>query len=481
MPSRLGLLLFLVSACAPSLFAGESDALLRQRGEAFVAAFNAQGGALDAFARNHLESRLSRDGKTSVFAARMQEEFKELGPVDRHSIQIVNGGRAVFVFCRFGNTGTWQNYQFRVLESDESRLQLIFRAVAVEPMERPATPIESTASLRWLKSFQAGLEEQHPFSGVALVRKKGAEVFSLVKGLENASLETPMSRTTRMGMASGSKMFTAIAILQLEAAGKVSLSDPLIKYLKDFPDQEFARRATLHQLLTHTAGAGDYWDDAYEKAWGSITRLPQMLPFVLSHLRDSPAGEFSYSNSGYILLGLVVEAVTGDSYYDYVQTRILDPAGMTSTGFPIREDATRGVALPYDPEMDAGAVKKGSYLPVTLGARGTSAGGAFTTVDDMMRFADALRSGKLLDAPRLALLTGKHVSYAGPDSWYGYGTMIEEKKGAVSWGHGGSARGTQFEFRVFPDLDTVMVVISNYNTIAANEMASALDELIRNH
>jgi CubicO group peptidase (beta-lactamase class C family) len=281
-------------------------------------------------------------------------------------------------------------------------------------------------------------------------------------------------------MASGSKMFTAVAILQLAQAGKLSLGDPLIKSLPSFPNQDFARHATIHQLLTHTAGAGDYWDDAYEKHWGSITETSQMLPFVLNHLGDSPAGEFAYSNSGFILLGLVVEAVSGMSYSDYVQKHIFAPAGMTATGYPRRSGHVADVALPYEPAMAAGAVKPGVYLPAELGERGTSAGGASTTAEDMFRFAAALEKGLLLDKAHVDLMIHPHVPYGGKDSWYGYGTILEKKRGVLSWGHGGMAPGTQFEFKVYPELDTVMVVMSNYNTIASPEIASALDDLIRN-
>jgi len=275
-------------------------------------------------------------------------------------------------------------------------------------------------------------------------------------------------------------MFTAVAILQLAQRGRLTLSDTLAKHLPDFKDAEFAKRATIHQLLTHTAGAGDYWDDAYEKAWGSITDLRQMLPFVLAHLDASRPGEFSYSNSGFVLLGLVVEAVSGMSYYDYVRNNVFEPAGMTATGFPVRGDGTPAVALTYEPEMDAGAVKPGVYLPAPLGVRGSSAGGASTTADDLLLFAKALQGDVLLDEAHRELLTRGHVAYGGPDSWYGCGTMVDKSRGVLSYGHAGSARGTQFELRIYPDRDTVMIVMSNYNTIAGPEIASALDHLVRN-
>lgn len=457
------------------------EALLRQRAEAFVAAMNAGDRApLEAFARDHLESRVAREGHAGRFADRMIETRAELGAIERHSVQVLRGGALVFVYGKHAKGGAWQNYQFRVVAGDGHRLQLVFRAVAVEPLERPGAPLVSDEAGRWLGQFQARLEAQQPFSGIALVRSRGREAYALVKGTADAAKRAPVTRRSRFGMASGSKMFTAVGILQLAQRGRLSLGDPLGKHLPGFPNPEFAKRATIHQLLTHTAGAGNYWDDAYEKEWDRITELRQMLPFVLGHLGEQPAGEFSYSNSGYVLLGLVIEAVSGTGYYDYVRTHVLEPAGMASTGFPARTDATPDRALPYEPEMDAGAVKPGVYVPVTLGARGSSAGGASTTVDDLLRFVDALRGGVLLDAAHLDLMTRGHVRYGGPDSWYGYGTIVEKDRGVLSWGHGGMARGTQFELKVYPERDAVLVVMSNYNTIAGPEMASALDHLVRN-
>lgn len=478
--SGLTLSLLLVTASA-SPTADSVERLLHQRGEAFVEAMNAGGEALVAFARDHLETRIAREGLAGRFAESIRGTVAELGLVERHATQVLRDGTLVFVYCKHARSGAWQNYQFRVVAADGHRLQLVFRAVAVEPLERPGTALASPESERWLRTFQARLESQQPFSGVAVVRSRGKEGYSLVKGVADAPRGLPVTRQTRFGMASGSKMFTAVAVLQLAQAGNLSLADPLVKHLPDFPNPDFARRATIHELLTHTAGAGNYWDDAYEKEWGTITGLRQMLPFVLAHLGASPPGEYSYSNSGYVLLGLVVEAVSGASYFDYVRRHVLEPAGMRATGFPIRGEEAPDTALPYEPEMDAGAVKPGVYVPVTLGARGSSAGGASTTVDDLLRFVDALQKGLLLDAAHLGLLTRGHVPQGQVEgAWYGYGTIVEKSRGVLSWGHGGTARGTQFELKVYPERDAVMVVMSNYNTIAGPEMASALDHLVRN-
>jgi CubicO group peptidase (beta-lactamase class C family) len=472
-------LLALALAMTQGAAADSLEPLLRRRAESFVAAMNAPGSeALEAFVRDHLESRLAREGKAASLAARLRSDLAELGRVQQHTVRVLGGGRLVFVFCKMASTGAWFNFQFRVLPEDDHRLQWVFRAVALEPMDPPPAALESPAGLAWLEAFRRRLDEQHPFSGVALVRREGKDVYALVQGPADVSAKVPLTRATRLGMASGSKMFTAVAILQLAQAGKLALDAPLSRYLTGLPSPDFAQRATIHQLLTHTAGAGDYWDDEYESAWDSVTELRQMLPFVLRHLGESPPGEFSYSNSGFILLGLVVEAVSGESFYDYVREHIFEPAGMTATGFPLRSEAGKDLAVPYEPEMEAGATKIGSYLPARLNARGTSAGGAATTADDLLRFAEALLGGRLLDKAHADLLRRPHVPYG--EQAYGYGTIVETKDRVLSFGHGGIAPGTHCEFKIYPQLNTVMVVLSNYNTIGGPEMANALDTLIRN-
>jgi hypothetical protein len=298
------------------------EALVRQRAEAFVAALgSAEPGALEAFARENLESRVAREGLAGRFAERMRAGQAELGPVERHAVQVLRGGTLVFVYCKHARSEAWQNYQFRVLAQDEHRLQLVFRAVALEPMERPSAPLDSEEARQWLRRFEASLESQQPFSGMAVVRARGQEVYSRVKGVSDAARERPMTRQSRLGMASGSKMFTAVAILQLAQAGKLSVSDPLAKHLPGFPDAAFAKRATLHQLLTHTAGAGNYWDDAYEKAWERSRSCGRCCRSSWP-ISVSPRPEHVFA-----------------------------PAAMRSTGFPVRGDAVR---KPFGPGAGGG-------------------------------------------------------------------------------------------------------------------------------
>jgi len=456
------------------------------RGEAFVAAMNAPGDeALAAFAREHVESRVATSGATGRFVEAVRRDFAEKGPITHHALRVIDGGRLLFVYAQRAKSGAWQCFQFRVLHDDDDRLQLVFVSIAVEPQERPKSAVDAPETRIWLDRYVAELEKQQPFSGVVLLTRGGRELYSLVRGRASVGPDRPMTRQTELGMASGSKMFTAVSILQLAEAGKLSLDDTLAMRLPDFPRRDYAENVTLRKLLTHTAGAGDYWDDEYEKAWGGIVETRQMLPHVLRHLAPESLGRFQYSNSGFVLLGLVVEAVSGQNFYDYVAEHVFRPAGMKATGYPLRSQNDPQVARPYDASWSAGAVRPGVFVPVELGERGTAAGGAATTADDLVRFVRALGDGTLLDAASYRAMTSAQIPMSGPfgdaspGQSYGFGTIVEERGGVVSFGHGGTAPGTSFEFKVYPASDTVLVVMSNYNTIAAHEIAGALDEIVR--
>lgn len=474
----------LLAVAAVDAAAQPQAPLLRQRGAAFAAALQAASdSAFIAFAQEHLETAPPGSDRPLRFAERMRETLAELGPVDRSSVQVVSEGRALFVYTRSASTGAWQNFQFRVLPEDDYRLQLIFRALASEPVTRPTTPLGDPETTAWLGHFAATLEAQHPFSGVALVQRGEETLFSRVQGIADVEAALPIARETRFAMASGSKLFTAVAVLQLLQAGRLGLDDTLAAHLPDFPDTAFAARATLRQLLTHTAGAGNYWDSAYESAQADIRGNADLLPFVLPHLGETPAGEFSYSNSGYLLLGLVIEAVSGGDYYRYLDQEVFAPAGMTATGFPLPSHPSTAALAPargYDPIIEAGAVKPGSGQAVPRVGRGTAAGGAVSCADDLLRFAAALTGGRLLDAERLALLSELQVGDGTGDSGWSCGAEVRTAGGVASYGHGGTAPGCQFELQIYPQLDAVLLVMSNFNTIATHEWAATLDGLLRN-
>ena len=278
------------------------------------------------------------------------------------------------------------------------------------------------------------------FSGAVLVTRAGRVLHRGAVGL--ASRETGAANTpdTKFNLGSINKIFTQLALEQLAAEGKLALADPIGKHVSGLP--EATARVTLEQLLAHRGGTGDIFGpryDAYDKS--RLRELRDWLPLFASEpLEFEPGTRQRYSNAGYVLLGLAIETVTGRPYHDVVRERIFAPAGMKDTdAYPVDAavpNRATGYTSRQGPLTDNAA---------SLPWRGTSAGGGYSTVDDLGRFADALRGGRL----------GK-------------------KGGALSVG--GGAAGINAALRMEGD-DTV-VVMANLDPPAARLVADEIGRLL---
>lgn len=253
---------------------------------------------------------------------------------------------------------------------------------------KPKTDAEIVAALgAQLKALEASGE----FSGAVLLAKGDRLLFRDAVGLASRETRTPNRPDTRFNLGSINKAFTRLAIEQLAAEGKLALTDTVDKYVPEYPVDK-GRRITLAQLLEHRGGTGDFFGpkyDAYDRS--RLRTLRDWLPlFADAPLEFEPGEKQRYSNAGYLLLGLVIEKVTGRPYHEYVRERIFAPAGMTDTeAYPV-DAATPNRATGYARDGNTWTDNRGS-----LPWRGTSAGGGYSTVDDLRRFADALRAGTL--------------------------------------------------------------------------------------
>jgi D-alanyl-D-alanine carboxypeptidase len=331
--------------------------------------------------------------------------------------------------------------------------------------------LTETQALKALSARAERLAGEGAFSGALLVAKDDHVLFSHAYGLADRKRGIANTIRTRFRIGSMNKMFTAVAILQLVQAGKVELTAPLGRYLTDYPNRDVAK-VTIHQLLTHTGGTGDIFGPDFDQ---HRTELRTLADYVRLYgkrgLEFQPGSRWSYSNYGFILLGRVIEKVTRQSYYDYVQQHIYEPAGMTRSG-----------SLPEDqavPERSTGYTKPPgttAWLPNTdtLPYRGTSAGGGYSTVEDLARFAQALLSHKLLspDSTKL-LITGK--VNAGP-ARYAYGFEDARDANGNGWvGHGGGAPGMNGDLRIYPKSGYVIAVLANLDPPAAQRISEYLD------
>jgi D-alanyl-D-alanine carboxypeptidase len=273
--------------------------------------------------------------------------------------------------------------------------------------------VSQASFVKQLQSYVSAATARGFFSGTVLVAKNGVPIFDQSFGM--ASIEYGVANTpqTLFNIGSIGKFFTKVAIGQLMQQGKLSGSDTIGKWLPDYPNAA-AKTATIQQLVDMTSGIGDIFTPKFEQTPpGNFRALEDYLPtFATDPLLFAPGTGNQYSNGGYLVLGLIIQKASGESYYDYVAQHIFEPAGMTNTGYPFADDVMRGRATGYSRPGPDEPQRTTTFMEP---ARGSSAGGAFSTAGDMLRFATALRSEKLLDATytKWALPSGRSFGVAG--------------------------------------------------------------------
>jgi CubicO group peptidase (beta-lactamase class C family) len=311
------------------------------------------------------------------------------------------------------------------------------------------------------------------FSGAVLVAKNGKELFSKAYGLADRENEVANTVETLFRIGSMNKMFTATSVLQLVQLGKIKLTDPLGKHVADYPNQEVATKVTIHHLLTHTGGTGDIFGPMYEVHRRELRTLDDYVA-LYGHRPPAfePGSEWAYSNYGMVLLGVVIERVSGMSYYDYVAKYVYEPAGMDLSGSEPESDVVRERSIGYTrPRGGGGWTPNTDTLPY----RGTSAGGGYSTVGDLMKFAHALLGHRLLNAEHTEMLiTGKVDSAGGRRYAYGFEDG-RNKDGAGAVGHGGGAPGMNGDLKIYPQSGYVVAVLSNLDPPAAQRVSTFLD------
>jgi len=340
------------------------------------------------------------------------------------------------------------------------------------PAEFPVARMTETELITALKMKLEQDAATDRFAGTVLLAKGGKVLFSGAYGLADREKKVANTLDTRFRIGSMNKMFTAVSVLQLAQAGKLKLTDPLGKYVKDYPNQDVATKVTIHQLLTHTGGTGDIFGPEYN---AHRLELKTLNDYVALHGKRAPAFEpgsqWAYSNYGMLLLGVVIEWVSGQSYYDYVAEYVYKPAGMTLSGSEPEDNAVRDRSVGYMREQgESGWTPNTDTLPY----RGTSAGGGYSTVGDLMKFAVALMGHKLLKAEYTDLLITGKVD-AGPGGKYAYGFEDGRKDGAGAVGHSGGAPGMNGDLRIYPQAGYVVAVLSNLDPPAAQQVSGFIE------
>jgi CubicO group peptidase (beta-lactamase class C family) len=346
----------------------------------------------------------------------------------------------------------------------------------------PPEKLTEAQILERLEAYLSKLVGADVFSGAVLVARDGRPIFQKAYGLANKKSNLPNRLDTKFNISSMDKMFTGVAIAQLAEEGKLSFDDTIAKHMPDYPNKIAADTVTIHQLLTHTSGIGDYFGSGFEQVKGNLRSVRDYFPlFARTNPSSAPGAKWGYSNAGYIVLGAIIEEVSGQSYFDYVREHICKPAGMSNTDFYETGSNTPDLAIGYTNIGPGGGLEllspadNTSILPV----KGSPAGGGFSTVEDLLKFDAALRTHKLLN-PKFTdlVLTGK---VDRGDEWggkYSYGFAEDSLNGKAIVGYTGGFPGANGEFDMYPEIGYTVAVLSNYDPPSAQRVAYKLREMI---
>jgi CubicO group peptidase (beta-lactamase class C family) len=320
-------------------------------------------------------------------------------------------------------------------------------------------------------------QKYRQFNGAALVAENGKVVYKGAVGMANMEWNIPNAPDTKFRLGSITKQFTATLILQLVEQGKIKLDGKLSDYLPDYR-KDVGDKVTIHQLLTHTSGIPSY--TSQPGFFENVSRNPyKVADFVKKHtsgdLEFEPGSKFSYNNSGYFLLGAIIERVTGKSYEQVLKENIFDPLGMKNTGYDHYETILPKRATGYNKTPNS--YTNAAYLDMSLPY---AAGALYSTVEDLYLWDQALYTDKLLTAQSKALMYKPFLDN------YAYGWAVRDASFKVNnqpvqtIAHGGGINGFTTIIMRFPAEKHLIVMLDNTGTDSLNRLSESIARIIYN-
>jgi len=293
--------------------------------------------------------------------------------------------------------------------------------------------------------------KQNDFMGSVLVAKGGKVLLKKGYGMANVELDVPNEPNTKFRLGSITKQFTATAILQLAAQGKLHVEDPVSKYIENSPASW--KDITIHHLLTHTSGIPNFTSfPEYEKTQREpVTPVQLVARFKDRPLDFAPGSKFKYSNSGYEVLGVIIEKVSGEKYEDYLKKHIFDPLDMNDSGYDHDTQIIKHRAAGYEKSKD-GKLRNADYIDMSIPY---SAGSLYSTVEDLYRWDRALYTDKILNAEwKKKMFTPFLDNYA-------YGWIVRGTGADQIIAHNGGVNGFRTAINRFPATDACVIILTN--------------------
>ena len=391
-----------LSATAASQAIDLSDLNATQAGKRVVEYFNTFNSGDEEKLRTFFSENIAPQAlKERPVGPRLDFHRQLRGDIQKADIRKINSisDGEIVVLARAAN-GQWMSFGFAIDPATKK-----FLGFRIEQTDGPggknndfaAFPVPSNTAEATITAdgLFTDLAKANAFSGVVMIAKDGKPIFSKAYGFANTENKIPNNVDTRFNLGSINKDFTVVAIGQLMRQGKLAWDDKLIKILPDYPNREAAEKITIGQLVTMRSGIGDFVnDDFWSMDRSKLRDLKDFFKlFATKPLLFEPGTSRRYSNGGYIVLGLIIEKLSGISYYEYVRKNVFKPAGMNESDsfFMDRLPANTAFGYTKDHQATPGRGRNNTILS----ARGSSAGGGYSTASDLLKFVAALRSGKL--------------------------------------------------------------------------------------
>ena len=356
-----------------------------------------------------------------------------------------------------------------------SRLLLLLGGLAGSLHPVSAQLSDAAATAEFDRIFQEYYKADGPGAAV-LVAKKGKIIYQKAIGKADLELDVPLRPDHVFRIGSVTKQFTAAAILRLAEEGKLTLNDELTKFIPDYPT--LGKRITVEQLLNHTSGIKSYTN---MEAWDAQTRRKDFTPtelvdyFKSQPMEFEPGTDWNYNNSGYILLGFIIEKVSGKTYAEYIDEQFFKPLGMKNSYYGDVQPIIKNRADGYSQGGPNGAYTHAEYLSMT---QPYAAGSLLSTVEDLFTWTKAVHSGKVLKPESLKKAFTPYMLPNGYDTRYGYGWQIGNLLGTATVEHGGGINGFLSILLYVPGEDVCVAMLSNCDcsppSEAAAKMAAAL-------
>jgi CubicO group peptidase (beta-lactamase class C family) len=418
--------------------------------------------SLERFVRDRFVS----SGPGAVPAADRVERLSRLrsifGDLNLRTVDSVAPSRASGV-AQSGRTEVWRRVGVILDTAPPQRIVRVMLAPAAPP-DAPTRRLTDADVVAQLRGYVERLAARDVFSGTVLLAKGGRPLFSAAYGEANKDFSVKNNVDTKFNLGSMNKMFTSVAVMQLVEAGKVSLEDTLGRFLPPGAMRaDVLSKVRVKHLLTHTSGLGSY----FSARWDSLSRamfrsVDDWMPLVKEEtLQFEPGTRWGYSNTGMLLLGKVIESASGKDYFEYVRERIYKPAGMTSTDSYELDQVTRNLAVGYEREETPGGTRYRNNIFQHV-IRGGPAGGGYSTVGDLTRFAMALQEGRLVSLEGVRMLTTPKPDLSSPE--YGFGFGVSEN-GRIA-GHSGGFPGINSQLDIYLVDGYTVAVMANYGGAA---------------